>query len=414
MSSNGSLRNVTGAVKFGLIKRSGTTGGSGSGMQSGSGSLSSKGKRTTLFDDLLEDDDSDDSNNNNSNNKSDFKSKANRELQKAAAAAATAKMEKEKRKALEEDKDIFDYDAAYDAMKEAEDARRRKRDLGETDSSGRKKPRYVSALLAASLQRKIELERVEDRKVAKERELEGGQFADKDAFVTEAYKKRQEELRLLEEEERRNQAKATGGDMAVFYRSLLDEHEQVSSNAHLSKEDIELAAKEREQREREKKLEEQEKLDDAVRRGELKINANNEIVDKRALLRSGLNISKTKVRTLNEEREADERDKQRAEQERRAKEREERDRKKVEFEKRKQKEEQARRLLEETESQKRESERKRALDVEKEKQQVAATMAKKATEEVVLDARARYLARKKAQEEEAAKNGGNKNDDDSD
>ncbi|KAI9328701.1 coiled-coil domain-containing protein 55-domain containing protein [Obelidium mucronatum] len=284
---------------------------------------------------------------------------------------------------------------------------------GDAGSDARKKPRYVGALLAAAQQRKIELERVEDRKVARERELEGEEFKDKDAFVTDAFKKHKDDMRKLEEEEERKAklAKSAGGDMSVFYRTVLDQHEQIATNSHLSKKDLELAAKEREQRNREKLLEEKEKMEDAVRRGELKINANNEIVDKRALLKSGLNISKTKVRTLNEEREADERDRRKAEDERRAKERQERDRKHAEMEKRRQKEEQARRLLEETERQKRESDRKRAQEIAKEKEQVAATMAKKATEEVVMDARARYLARKK-QEQEQQRSG--KDEDDSD
>jgi hypothetical protein len=41
-----------------------------------------------------------------------------------------------------------------------------------------------------------------ERKYKKEREAEGEMFADKDAYVTEAYKKRLEEIRLAEEAER--------------------------------------------------------------------------------------------------------------------------------------------------------------------------------------------------------------------
>ncbi|KAJ3064012.1 hypothetical protein HDU98_000236 [Podochytrium sp. JEL0797] len=396
MSSNGSLRNVTGGgFKFGLIKK-GTAAKPVVGMGLGRGlGGSSKGSAAFGRDALEESSDEED--------ETEAARRAKHTAQMQAAAATNAKTQRETQKALEEDEDIFDYDKSYDAMKEAEDAKRRKRDLGQTDEHGRKKPRYVENLLAATLKRKIELERVEDRKVAREREEEGEKFGDKDAFVTEAYKERQKELRRLEDEEKRKEAlQRQGGDMAQFYRSLLEEHEQMASGAALTKEEIDAAARDRERRATEKAQEEKEQLEAAVRRGEVKMNASNEIVDKRALLKSGLNISRTKVRTLNEEREADERDRRAAEDARRAKEREERERKHADFEKRRVKEEQARRLLEETEKQMREGERKRAEEIAREKEEVAAMMAKKATVEVVTDARARYLARKKAQEEAAA------------
>ncbi|KAJ3286508.1 hypothetical protein HDU79_006425 [Rhizoclosmatium sp. JEL0117] len=398
MSSNGSLRNVQGgSVQFGLIKKSSAPPLS----KAGSGPVR-KAAAASVFRDALESSDDDDNDNDTTTTTtkdSDIK-KANREIVRAAQAAASAKTEREKKKALDEDASIFDYDGAYDAMKEAEDAQRRKRDLGDVDAAtGRKKPRYVENLLKASLNRKIELERVEDRKVAKERALEGDLFGDKDAFVTEAYKERQKELRRLEDEEKRKEAlQRSGGDMAEFYRSLLDSHAELSTGANLTAEEIAAATAERERRAKEKELEEKEKLEEAIKRGELKINADNEIVDKRALLKGGLNISRTKIRTLNEEREQDEADRRRAAAEQRAKEREERERKHAEMEKRRAKEEQALRLLEETERQKREGNAKRAAEIAKEKEAVAASMARKATEDVVLDARARYLARKKAQE----------------
>ncbi|KAI8834631.1 coiled-coil domain-containing protein 55-domain containing protein [Chytriomyces cf. hyalinus JEL632] len=387
MASNGSMRNVAGGgFKFGLVKRT---------AQPAIASKAVKrSQAASLFDDALENSDSDgDSNANNS------KARVNRDVSRQMnLAAESAKTLKLKEAALAEDQDIFDYDKVYDSMKEVEEAKKRARHLGDVDDTGRKKARYVGNLLAASLQRKIELERVEDRKVAKERQLEGEEFGDKEAFVTEAYKQRQKELRQLEEEEKRKEAlQKTGGDMAVFYRTLLDSHEQISSANTLTPEQIASAAADRERREQEKKLEQQEVLEDAVKRGELKLNASNEIVDKRALLRSGLNVSRSKIRSINEEKEADDRDRRRAEEERRQKEREERERRQIEADKRRAKEEQARRLVEETERQKAEREKKRAEEAEREREEVAKKNARKATEEVVMDARARYLARKKAE-----------------
>ncbi|KAJ3135943.1 hypothetical protein HK100_002256 [Physocladia obscura] len=401
MASNGSMRNVggsAGGLKFGLIKRTGVV--SGSNQQIAT-------KKPAVFnndsdEDALNASDSESPQIKNSKSKptsSSFRSKAAREIQ--TQSAPNARVEKAKQAALDEDPNIFDYDGAYDSMKEQEEAQRRKRDLGDVDKHGRKKPRYVSNLLAASLQRKIELERVEDRKVAKERVEEGDLYGDKDAFVTEAYKERQKELRRLEEEERRNEAlQKTGGDMAQFYRSLLDSHEQITAGSNLSAKDIAAATAERERREKERASEEKERLEAAINRGEAKINASNEVVDKRVLLKGGLNVSRTKLRVIDEEREADERDRERIREEERQKEREERERKRVEIEKRRAKEEQAKRLLEETEKQMAESEEKRLQKIAREREDLLQKMVKKSTEAVVLDARARYLARKKAQEQQ--------------
>lgn len=59
-------------------------------------------------------------------------------------------------------------------------------------------PKYIHQLMKAVDERKKEQERREERKIQKEREAEGEKFADKDAYVTSAYKKklleRQEEL----------------------------------------------------------------------------------------------------------------------------------------------------------------------------------------------------------------------------
>ena len=64
-------------------------------------------------------------------------------------------------------------------------------------------PKYMENLLKAAAQRKREQERLQERKVQREREAEGLEFADKEAFVTSAYKKKMEELAEEEERERR-------------------------------------------------------------------------------------------------------------------------------------------------------------------------------------------------------------------
>lgn len=53
--------------------------------------------------------------------------------------------------------------------------------------------------------RKRDRLRAEDKMVQRERQMEGKEFADKDAFVTPAYLAQQEELRRIEEEEKKKE-----------------------------------------------------------------------------------------------------------------------------------------------------------------------------------------------------------------
>jgi coiled-coil domain-containing protein 55 len=57
--------------------------------------------------------------------------------------------------------------------------------------------------MKAAEDRKKELERRTERKVQKEREAEKGEFDDKEAFVTGAYRRKMEQMREEEEKERK-------------------------------------------------------------------------------------------------------------------------------------------------------------------------------------------------------------------
>lgn len=87
-------------------------------------------------------------------------------------------------------------------------------------------------LLAAAEVRKRDQLRAKEKMLAKEREAEGDEFADKEKFVTGAYKRQQEEMRRLEEEEARKEKDAEerkrreGGGMKALYKNLLDRDEQ--------------------------------------------------------------------------------------------------------------------------------------------------------------------------------------------
>ncbi|KAK6163629.1 hypothetical protein DH2020_000493 [Rehmannia glutinosa] len=128
-------------------------------------------------------------------------------------------VEEQHKKALEEDPSVFDYDGVYDKMKE-----KQVRPV-EQDRQDRK-PRYIQALMNKAKQREKEHEIIYERKLAKERSKDEDLYADKDKFVTSAYKKKlAEQAKWLEEErlremreEKEDVTKKT--DISDFYFNL--------------------------------------------------------------------------------------------------------------------------------------------------------------------------------------------------
>ena len=112
------------------------------------------------------------------------------------------------------------YDEVFDKMEETK-----------AEESGNKKvvdrkPKYISKLLKQAEIRNQDEERRKERKVQKEREEEGDEFADKEKFVTSAYRKKMEEMQKLDEEEKKKEAMeemldvTKQKDMSGFYRHL--------------------------------------------------------------------------------------------------------------------------------------------------------------------------------------------------
>ncbi|XP_038565187.1 nuclear speckle splicing regulatory protein 1 [Micropterus salmoides] len=130
----------------------------------------------------------------------------------------------EMQKALEEDSTVYDYDAVYDDIQNQR-LESNKAILRGTD----KKPKYIHQLMKAVEDRKKEQERREERKIQKEREAEGEKFADKEAYVTSAYKQKLQEQK--EEQERENREAVMEAaldvkkqkDLSGFYRHLLNQ-----------------------------------------------------------------------------------------------------------------------------------------------------------------------------------------------
>lgn len=60
----------------------------------------------------------------------------------------------------------------------------------------------MGAAIASAATRKLDRLRAEEKMLEREREAEGDEFADKDKFVTQAYKDQMAEVRKAEEEEK--------------------------------------------------------------------------------------------------------------------------------------------------------------------------------------------------------------------
>lgn len=189
--------------------------------------------------------------------------------------------------AEELDASIYDYDGVYDSLKP-------KKKTAVEDQE--RKPKYMSNLIAAAALRKRDATIAEEKKLAREREAEGEEFADKEKFVTSAYKKQQEENRRLEAEEKireeEEQKKNKGTGMTNFYKNMLERGEQKHA-------EVMQAAEERSKANPpDKTVEEDQKNAEAdlaknfnsLKEAGIAVNDEGQVVDKRQLLKGGLNI----------------------------------------------------------------------------------------------------------------------------
>ena len=177
------------------------------------------------------------------------------------------------------DPEIYDYDGVYDSLQAAKGVKRK-------NTGG---PQYMQHLLHAAEVRKRDNLRAKETMLQKEREAEGEQYADKEKFVTAAYKAQQEEVRRLEEEERKKEEadaerkRRGGGGMTTFYKGLMEREEarhQAALKAVESKAGLEDAA-----------LEPDEKPEaERAKETNAAMNEEGQVVDKRQMLSAGLNI----------------------------------------------------------------------------------------------------------------------------
>ncbi|KAJ5621591.1 hypothetical protein N7528_006374 [Penicillium herquei] len=202
---------------------------------------------------------------------------------------------KHAKEAEELDPAIYSYDAVYDSLHAKPDK--------SATSTKSEVPQYMENLLRSAEIRKRDQLRARDRQLAKEREAEGDEFADKETFVTGAYKAQQAEMRKLEEdeaqrekeeEERRKQNGGSG--MVDFYRDMLSrseaKHDQVvKATEEAAKRVKEGVATEEPTAESDEKSEAQKAADLNAQGARIVVNDEGQVVDKRQLLSAGLNVA---------------------------------------------------------------------------------------------------------------------------
>ncbi|KAI1212493.1 uncharacterized protein F4807DRAFT_373603 [Annulohypoxylon truncatum] len=191
--------------------------------------------------------------------------------------------------AEELDPSIYDYDAVYESLKPEKKA---------TQEDVERKPKYMKNLIASAAIRKRDALIAEEKKIARERAEEGEEYADKEKFVTEAYKKQQEENRRIEEEERKREEeeakKNKGGGMTAFYKDLLERGEQRHAEVvKAAEERAKTGPKDDEIQEEKVKTDADVAREINEKGGSIAINEEGQVVDKRLLLKGGLNLGAT-------------------------------------------------------------------------------------------------------------------------
>lgn len=191
------------------------------------------------------------------------------------------------------DASIYEYDNVYDSFKP-------KKETKQEDIERR--PKYMKNLLNAAEVRKRDALIAEEKKIAREREAEGDEYEGTEQFVTAAYKKQQEENRRIEEEEKKREdeesKKNEGGGMSTFYKRLLEKdaerhaavvraaEEMAKNGPNPESEPAEVADADRLASSKAKELND--------KGASVDVNDDGQVVDKRQLLKGGLNVSAKK------------------------------------------------------------------------------------------------------------------------
>ncbi|KAF8543520.1 coiled-coil domain-containing protein 55-domain containing protein, partial [Trichophaea hybrida] len=96
------------------------------------------------------------------------------------------------------DSSVYEYDSVLEDLRSVDMLKKKMKEIEAIE----RRPKYMERLLASADMRKQDQLRAQEKLVRKEREEEGDQFKDKECFVTGAYMKQQEILRMSEMKEK--------------------------------------------------------------------------------------------------------------------------------------------------------------------------------------------------------------------
>ena len=203
---------------------------------------------------------------------------------------------KHSRSAQEIDPSIYEYDTIYESFH----AKPTSKLSSSSDTAGvdqEKKPKHMSSLLAAAEVRKRDQVRAKEKMLAKEREAEGDEFADKEKFVTAAYKRQQAEMRKAEQEEAEREKQAEerrrreGGGMKSLYKSMLEKDEERHQQTMRQTEELKKSASVKLAEPEDPGLAKEKTEIELAREKGATLNEEGEVVDRRQLLNAGLNAA---------------------------------------------------------------------------------------------------------------------------
>uniref|UniRef100_A0A6N2LX15 Nuclear speckle splicing regulatory protein 1 N-terminal domain-containing protein n=1 Tax=Salix viminalis TaxID=40686 RepID=A0A6N2LX15_SALVM len=138
-----------------------------------------------------------------------------KEISRQAAKKKSLKdIEDTHKKALEEDPSVFDYDGVYYEMKQK---------IAQPKALDRQKreSKYIKTLMGKAEERKRQHDVIFEKNLAKERIKDDHLFADKDKFVTAAYKRKLAEQEKWMEEERLRELREEKEDVCIAFLLLI-------------------------------------------------------------------------------------------------------------------------------------------------------------------------------------------------
>lgn len=102
----------------------------------------------------------------------------------------------------EVDPSVYYYDEVYDEMKETAEAAQNAA-TGSNTSGQREPSKYIQGIIETAEQRKTDRELRKFKKIARDREESEKDLDDEDVYITEAYQKKLDEMKKVEDQRRR-------------------------------------------------------------------------------------------------------------------------------------------------------------------------------------------------------------------